>query len=116
MLYHSARIMTARSPLISIIGATGTGKSQVLNLSYPSLLFTYVLHQLAVDLALALNGEVINADAMQLYHGLPIITNQITAEEKRGVKHHLLSILDARVVWHVGRFVKEAERTVRFYG
>ncbi|KAA8896013.1 IPP transferase-domain-containing protein [Sphaerosporella brunnea] len=82
-------------PLISVIGATGTGKSQ-----------------LAVELALSLNGEVINADAMQLYRGLPIITNKITSEERKGVPHHLLGCLDPSDVWQVGKFIKEAEKTI----
>ncbi|KAI5791474.1 IPP transferase-domain-containing protein [Pyronema domesticum] len=82
-------------PLISVIGATGTGKSQ-----------------LAVELALKFNGEVINADAMQLYKGLPIITNKITDGERKGVPHHLLGFLDTRDKWEVGRFIKECEKTI----
>ena len=82
-------------PLISVIGATGTGKSQ-----------------LAVDLALAYNGEIINADAMQMYTGLPIITNKVTEEERRGVKHHLMDFLGPEQVFRVGKFVREATRTV----
>ncbi|KAI5849598.1 IPP transferase-domain-containing protein [Morchella snyderi] len=88
-------VADTRRPLITIIGATGTGKSN-----------------LAVDLALALNGEIINADAMQMYAGLPIITNKITLEEARGVPHHLLGVLDARDAWQVGRFVSEAGRII----
>lgn len=60
-------------PLIAVVGATGTGKSQ-----------------LAVELALALNGEVVNADAMQMYRGLEVITNKHPARLQRGVPHHLL--------------------------
>ncbi|RPB00128.1 tRNA isopentenyltransferase [Choiromyces venosus 120613-1] len=82
-------------PLISVIGATGTGKSQ-----------------LAVDLAHALNGEVINSDAMQMYAGLPIITNKPTAAEMRGIPHHLLSFLRIDEVYRVGQFVKEAEKKI----
>ncbi|KAH8149842.1 uncharacterized protein LAJ45_05994 [Morchella importuna] len=89
----AAPAIDTRPPLITVIGATGTGKSN-----------------LAVDLALALNGEIINADAMQMYAGLPIITNKITPEEARGVPHHLLGVLDARDAWQVGRFVSEAGR------
>ena len=67
-----------------------------------------------MDLARALDGEVINADAMQMYEGLDIITNKITEEEKCGVPHHLLGFLNVRDVFNMGQFVKEAERTVRF--
>ncbi|TGZ84814.1 tRNA isopentenyltransferase [Ascodesmis nigricans] len=83
-------------PLISVIGATGTGKSQ-----------------LAVELALAFNGEIINADAMQMYRGLPIITNKITEEEMKGVPHHLLGFLDTKDAWKVNQFVVEAEQKIK---
>lgn len=49
--------------------------------------------QLAVDLAKRFKGEIINADAMQMYHGLPIVTNKITVEEQQGVPHHLLGFI-----------------------
>lgn len=70
--------------------------------------------KVAVDLALALNGEIINGDAMQMYEGLPIITNKITKEEMCGVPHHLLGFLDVKDVWQVGKFVREAESIVRY--
>jgi len=63
--------------LIAVVGATTAGKSD-----------------LAVDLALALDGEVINADSMQLYRGMDIGTAKLTVEERRGVPHHLLDVLD----------------------
>ena len=47
-------------PVTFILGATGTGKSD-----------------LAIALAKRFNGEVINADAMQLYQGLDIVTNKV---------------------------------------
>lgn len=60
-----------------MVGATATGKSD-----------------LAVELALVLDGEVVNADALQLYRGMDIGTAKITAPERRGVAHHLLDVLD----------------------
>ncbi|KAK3721576.1 tRNA dimethylallyltransferase, mitochondrial [Vermiconidia calcicola] len=79
-------------PLIAIIGATGTGKSQ-----------------LAVELAKRYNGEIVNGDAMQLYAGLPIITNKITAEEQQGIPHHLLGYIGLHEqTWVVGMFVWKA--------
>jgi tRNA dimethylallyltransferase len=68
--------------------------------------------KLAVDLALAFNGEIINSDAMQMYSGLPIITNKPTASEMGGVPHHLLGFLGLPEVYRVGQFVKLAESTV----
>ncbi|CAN9366021.1 unnamed protein product [Alternaria alternata] len=87
---------TPRKPLITIVGATGTGKSD-----------------LAVEIARKYNGEIINGDAMQLYHGLPIITNKITQDETKGVPHHLLGCISLEEeTWTVGKFVGEALRTI----
>ncbi|EER40572.1 tRNA isopentenyltransferase [Histoplasma capsulatum H143] len=84
-------------PLIAVIGATGTGKSQ-----------------LAVDLATRFNGEIINGDAMQLYKGLPIITNQIPTEERKGIPHHLLGCIGFdQEPWHVSHFKRECLRTIK---
>jgi tRNA dimethylallyltransferase len=63
--------------LIAIVGPTATGKSD-----------------LAVDLALALDGEVVNADSMQLYRSMDIGTAKLTAAERRGIPHHLLDVWD----------------------
>ncbi|KAF2127014.1 tRNA isopentenyltransferase [Dothidotthia symphoricarpi CBS 119687] len=79
-------------PLIAIVGATGTGKSD-----------------LAVAIARKFNGEVVNGDAMQLYRGLPIITNKITQDEMMGIPHHLLGCISLdEETWTVGKFVGEA--------
>lgn len=67
---------------------------------------------MAVDLAHALNGEIINSDAMQMYAGLPIITNKPTVAEMGGIPHYLLSFLPIDEVYRVGQFVKEAEKRV----
>ncbi|MDZ5076058.1 tRNA (adenosine(37)-N6)-dimethylallyltransferase MiaA [Nesterenkonia sp. HG001] len=64
-------------PLIVVVGATATGKSA-----------------LGVELAHRLGGEVVNADSMQLYRGMDIGTAKVTDEERRGVPHHLLDVLD----------------------
>ncbi|GAP90580.2 putative tRNA dimethylallyltransferase [Rosellinia necatrix] len=70
--------------------------------------------QLAVDLAARFNGEIINADAMQMYRGLPVITNQIPAEEQRGIPHHLLAQIDPlEPTWTNGLFVREAQRLIK---
>jgi tRNA dimethylallyltransferase len=63
--------------VIAVLGATGTGKSQ-----------------LAIQLAVALGGEVVNADSMQLYRGMDIGTAKVTVAERHGVPHHLLDLLD----------------------
>ncbi len=72
--------------VIAVVGATGTGKSE-----------------LGVGLAEALDGEVINADSMQLYRGMDIGTAKLNEVERRGVPHHLLDI------WEVDRAANVAE-------
>ena len=73
--------------LIVICGATATGKSD-----------------LAVSLAKQIDGEVINADSMQLYKGMDIGTAKINVEERQGIPHHLMDLLnvteDANVAWY----------------
>ncbi len=49
---------------------------------------------LAMDIARRENGVIINADAMQVYKGLPILTSQPTPEEKREIPHKLYEVVD----------------------
>jgi tRNA dimethylallyltransferase len=63
--------------VVAVVGPTAAGKSD-----------------LAVALGQRLGGEVVNADAMQVYRGMDIGTAKITVPERRGVPHHLLDILD----------------------
>ncbi|PCG98734.1 tRNA isopentenyltransferase [Penicillium occitanis (nom. inval.)] len=84
-------------PLITVVGATGTGKSK-----------------LAVDIAKRFKGEVINGDAMQLYRGLPIITNKIPMHEREGVPHHLIDFIGLEEEsWRIGQFRKECLRVIQ---
>ena len=71
------------SKLIAVVGATGTGKSE-----------------LAIGLAekiaaLGLRAEIINADAMQLYRGMDIGTAKLPITERRGINHHLIDLLES---------------------
>jgi len=81
-----------RPRLYAVVGATGTGKSE-----------------LALRLAEGLGArgrpaEIVNADAMQLYRGMDIGTAKLTVAERRGIPHHLLDVLeitdDAAVAWY----------------
>ena len=85
----------ARQPVIAVVGPTGSGKSD-----------------LAVNLALALDGEVINADAMQFYRGMDIGTAKITTAERRGVPHHLLDTLDVTEEASVSDFQQQARALI----
>jgi tRNA dimethylallyltransferase len=49
---------------------------------------------LAVELAFRFNGEIINADSMQVYRGMDIGTAKPTAEERKGIPHHLIDVVD----------------------
>lgn len=62
--------------VLAVVGATGTGKSE-----------------LGLRLAEELGGEVVNADAMQLYRGMDIGTAKLTRSERRGIPHHQLDVL-----------------------
>ncbi|MGI8887939.1 MAG: tRNA (adenosine(37)-N6)-dimethylallyltransferase MiaA [Nocardioidaceae bacterium] len=64
-------------PIVAVVGPTAAGKSE-----------------LAVDLALALGGEVVSGDSMQVYRGMDIGTAKLSVAERRGVRHHLLDRLD----------------------
>jgi tRNA dimethylallyltransferase len=83
------------APVIAVVGPTGSGKSD-----------------LGVQLALALDGEVINADAMQFYRGMDIGTAKITVEERRGVPHHLLDTMDVTEEASVSSFQQECRAAI----
>ena len=68
---------------------------------------------LAVELALELNGEIIGADSMQIYQGLPIATAQPTLEEQKGVPHHLIAFLKPDQPFSVSDYVSLAQKTIQ---
>ncbi|MEU4802461.1 tRNA (adenosine(37)-N6)-dimethylallyltransferase MiaA [Actinosynnema sp. NPDC023587] len=80
---------------VAVVGPTATGKSD-----------------LAVRLAVELGGEVVNADSMQLYRGMDIGTAKVTAEERRGVPHHLLDVLDVTEPASVAAYQRDARAVV----
>lgn len=80
---------------IAVIGPTGTGKSA-----------------LALDLAERLGGEIVNADAMQLYRGMDIGTAKLTPAERRGIPHHQLDVLDVTETATVARYQQAAAADV----
>ena len=75
------------SKVIVICGATATGKSDI-----------------AIEIAQEFGAEIINADSMQLYRGMDIGTAKLTVEERKGIPHHLLDVLDvsedSTVAWY----------------
>ena len=65
------------SPVIVVLGATAVGKTQ-----------------LSLDIAQAIDAEIINADSMQLYRGMDIGTAKIPEDQRRGIPHHMLDVLN----------------------
>lgn len=84
--------MSARA--VAVVGPTATGKSD-----------------LAVELALALGGEVINADAMQLYRRMDIGTAKLPPAQRRGVPHHQIDVLDVTETASVAAYQRAARDT-----
>jgi tRNA dimethylallyltransferase len=81
--------------VIAVVGPTAAGKSD-----------------LGVALAQALNGEVVNADSMQLYRGMDIGTAKLTAGERQGVPHHLLDIWDVTEAASVAEYQRLARAEI----
>lgn len=86
--------------IIAITGATGTGKSE-----------------LALRLAdrwadRGLSAEVVNADAMQLYRGMDIGTAKLPIDERRGVPHHLIDVLDVTTEASVAHYQEQARAAI----
>jgi len=80
---------------IAIVGPTGTGKSA-----------------LALDVAERVGGEIVNADAMQLYRGMDIGTAKLSVAERRGIPHHQLDLLDVTQTATVARYQQAAAADV----
>ena len=78
-----------------MVGPTATGKSD-----------------LGIELALRLGGEVVNADAMQLYRGMDIGTAKLSTAQRHGVPHHLLDVLDVTETASVAAYQRHARRVV----
>nr|ADG96011.1 isopentenyltransferase [Bambusa oldhamii] len=92
-LVGANRHMGGKQKAVVVMGSTGTGKTR-----------------LAVDLALRFGGEVINSDKMQVYAGLDVATNKVTAEECAGVPHHLIGVAHPDAEFTAADFRCEASR------
>jgi tRNA dimethylallyltransferase len=78
-------------PVLLIAGPTASGKSA-----------------LALRLAEALGGEIVNADALQLYGDLRLLTARPSPEDEARAPHHLFGVADAADGWSVGRWLEAA--------
>jgi tRNA dimethylallyltransferase len=83
------------NPVVAVLGPTAVGKSR-----------------LALRLAESLGGEIVNADALQVYRGFDIGTAKPTLEERRRVPHHLVDILEPRQRYSAGDFSRRARQAI----
>ncbi len=82
--------------ILAIVGPTGVGKTR-----------------LSIELAKIYNGEIINADSMQIYKGLDIGTAKATKEEMEHIPHHLLSMKDVTENYTVFDYQKDARKCIQ---
>ena len=82
--------------IIVVAGPTGVGKTKI-----------------SIKLAKELNGEIINADSMQVYKGMDIGTAKITEEEKDGIKHHLFNICDTNNDYSIYDYQKDCREAIK---
>jgi tRNA dimethylallyltransferase len=86
----------ARAPgVIAIVGPTASGKST-----------------LGIEIALRLNGEVINCDSVQVYQGIQIATAKVPLAERRGVPHHLIDFVSPNINYTAGDWAREAAAVI----
>jgi tRNA dimethylallyltransferase len=84
-----------KKSIIAVAGPTASGKTA-----------------LGVELALRLNGEVVNFDSVQIYRGIEIATAKPTVEEKRGVLHHLIDYVDPNVNYTAADWARDAAEKI----
>jgi len=81
--------MVRKPKIILLAGPTGSGKSK-----------------LAVSLSKKLNGEIVNADSMQVYKEFKILTSRPNLQDKKKIKHHLYGIISVRKKFSTGNWLK----------
>ena len=84
-----------KNKVIAIVGATASGKTAY-----------------SIELAKKVNGEIISADSRLVYKGFDIGTAKPTLEERDGIPHYLIDIVEPEVDYSVGLWAKEAENCI----
>ncbi|HWS24676.1 MAG TPA: tRNA (adenosine(37)-N6)-dimethylallyltransferase MiaA [Anaerolineales bacterium] len=84
-----------KAKVLVLVGPTAVGKTSF-----------------SIELALALNGEIISADSRYLYRGMDIGTAKPTLIERRGVPHHLIDVANPDEVWSLAKFQREVYRLI----
>jgi len=87
--------MDYKSKIILIAGPTASGKSKI-----------------AINLAKKINGEIINADSMQVYKQLKILTARPSEKDQNNIKHHLFGCVDVRKKFSTGQWLKECVKII----
>ena len=82
-------------PIVFIAGPTASGKSAW-----------------AIELAKTFNGEIINADAMQVYEDLQILSARPTFSEMQGVPHHLFGHIAGNIRYSTGQWLREVQPVI----
>jgi tRNA dimethylallyltransferase len=82
-------------PLVAVAGPTGSGKSAI-----------------ALDLAEAFDGEIVNCDSLQVYRHFDIGTAKVPLAERRGIPHHLIDIVNPDELFTAGEYARLARRTL----
>jgi tRNA dimethylallyltransferase len=88
--------MDKQSKIILISGPTASGKSNF-----------------AIKIAKKINGEIINADSMQVYKQLKILTARPSKKEQKNIKHHLYGIIDLNKKFSTGQWLKAAIKKIK---
>ena len=88
--------MDKQSKIILISGPTASGKSN-----------------LAIKIAKKINGEIINADSMQVYKMLKILTARPNIKEQKKIKHHLFGIINLNKKFSTGQWLKTAIKKIK---
>jgi len=94
--WPQAGVVKENIPLLVVCGPTASGKTA-----------------LAIGLALALNGEIVSADSMQIYRGMDIATAKPAPEEMRGVPHHLIGIVEPDERFSVAQYAPLAHAAIQ---
>ena len=82
-------MINEKIPVIAVLGPTATGKTA-----------------LSIRIAQEMNGEVISADSMQVYRGMDIGTAKPGREERKGIAHHLIDVVDPTTKFDLSEYVK----------
>ena len=84
-----------KAKVIAVVGPTASGKTK-----------------LAIELAHKLNGEVVSADSRLVYKGFDIASAKPTMEEREGIPHHLIDIVEPEFNYSAGNYVEDAKRAI----